>query len=283
MFEQLKKELNLEHRHYFTNLEHNYKEDFYSDFVKFNKKIGLPINPVTEKINPLMPYQIEFFKKILKKQQKFHINKSRQIGVTELILRVIAFHCFNKYKGGKILIIAGTREKTASKIMSRLKQLFSNIPWTVEDSKLVQQLKLTNGTVIEALPSNSDAIRGDTKIKAIFVDEAAHFNLSDDSVVLDALQPIVFTNKADLFLVSTPNGMNGFFYDLSRQENDYCKLEYDYKMAINCIYTEKGIEEELKRNDIDVDQEYRCKFTSPKNAIFGPVLDEEIEDFETLE
>jgi len=230
-----------------------------------------------------MPYQMEFFNKIQMKQQKFHINKSRQIGVTELILRVIAFHCFNKYKGGKILIIAGTREKTASKIMARLKQLFRNIPQTVEESRLVQQLKLSNGTVIEAMPSNSDAIRGDTKIKAIFVDEAAHFNLVDDSVVLDALQPIVFTNKADLFLVSTPNGMNGFFYNLSRQDNDYCKLEYDYKMAINCIYSEKEIDEELKRNDIDVDQEYRCKFTSPKSAIFGPVLDEELGDFEALE
>jgi len=283
MFEQLKKEIGLEHRNYFTNVGTSDKEDFYSDFVKFNKKIGLPINPATDEINPLMPYQIEFFKKIQMKQQKFHINKSRQIGVTELILRVIAFHCFNKYKGGKILIIAGTREKTASKIMARLKQLFRNIPQTVEDSRLVQQLKLSNGTVIEAMPSNSDAIRGDTKIKAIFVDEAAHFNLVDDSVVLDALQPIVFTNKADLFLVSTPNGMNGFFYNLSRQDNDYCKLEYDYKMAINCIYTEKEIEKELKRNDIDVDQEYRCKFTSPKSAIFGPVTDEEIGDFEDLE
>ncbi len=145
------------------------------------------------------------------------------------------------------------------------------------------QLKLTNGTEIEALPSNSEAIRGDTKIKAIFVDEAAHFDLIDDSIFLDAVQPIVFTNKADIFLVSTPNGMRGFFYDLSRQDDDYHKLEYDYKMAINYIYSEKEIEEELKRIDIDVDQEYRCRFTSARNAIFGSITDEDIGDFEPLD
>jgi len=38
MFEQIKKELDLEHRNYFNNVEHKEIEDFYSDFVKFNKK-----------------------------------------------------------------------------------------------------------------------------------------------------------------------------------------------------------------------------------------------------
>lgn len=274
MFSQLKKELGINSRNYFIETHHK-THDFYHNFKKFNEKIGLPRLPSTGQTSQLMPYQLKFFKLIDKsKPQKFHINKSRQIGVTELILRILAFHCFNKYEGGKILIIAGTRINTAGKIMHRFKQLFSDIPGTVLESNHVLKLKLVNGTEIEALPSNSDAIRGDTKIRAILVDEAAHFNLNDDSVVLDAIQPIVFTNKADLFLVSTPNGPRGFFYHLADEENDYHKLEFDFHCAVGYIYSEEDIEKELERKDIDVDQEYLCKFTVGRDSYFGPITAE---------
>lgn len=270
MFSQLKKELAISANH-FVLADNGDSEKLFHDFIEFNNLIGMPRHPYTGKPTTLMPYQLEFFNLIdSQKQQKFHINKSRQIGVTELILRILAYQCFNKYKGGKILIITGTREKTASKLMSRLKQLFHNIPETLDDQKHVLKLRLKNGTEIEALPSNSDAIRGDTKIRAIFVDEAAHFDLIDDSTVLDAIQPIVFTNKSDLFLASTPNGPRGFFYNLLQTGNDYIKCKYIYTCAIGHIYSEKEIEAELKRIDINVLQEYCCEFTVGQRAIFPP-------------
>ncbi len=280
MFNQLKKELQLDSNHF--GLTHNPKsEKAFHDFIEFNKLIGMPRHPVTGEPTELMQYQLEFFNLLDPKgQQKFHINKSRQIGVTELILRVLAYNCFNKYKGGKILIITGTREKTAAKIMSRLKQLFQNIPETINTQKHVLKIRLQNGTEIEALPSNSDAIRGDTKIDAIFVDEAAHFDLSDDSTILDAIQPIVFTNKADLYLVSTPNGPRGFFYHLVDSENDYIKCKYDYTCAIGYIYSKEEIETELKRKDIDVNQEYCCEFTRGRGAFLPPPFIANIETWD---
>ena len=246
------------------------------DFEEFNKLIGLPRHPATLQEMPLMPYQLGFVNQIPgDRNGLFHINKSRQIGVTELVLRIIAYHSFFKYKGGKILIITGTREKTAAKIMHRFKQLFQNIPCTIEESRNVLHIKLVNGTEIEALPSNSEAIRGDTKIKAIFVDEAAHFRLQDDSVVIDALEPVVFTNKSDLFLVSTPNGRRGFFYSISENQNEYHKIKWDYTCAIGYIYSKDEIKKELQRNDIDTEQEYMCQFTTTRSAIFGDSFAEE--------
>jgi len=256
--------------------------DIPEDFGKFNELIGLPLHPVTNQPTILMPYQLEFIKIIPQDRNgRFLINKSRQIGVTELILRVLAYHCFFKYKGGRIIIIAGTREKTVAKLMKRFKQLFQNISPTILESKNGLKIKLKNGTEIEALPSNSDAIRGDTKIKAIFVDEAAHFNLQDDSVVLNAIEPLVFTNNADLFLVSTPNGRRGFFYDLWMSENEYHKKQWDYTCAAGFIYDLDKIQQELQRKDVDVDQEYRCQFTSTRTSIFGS--DFTTEDYEADE
>ena len=45
----------------------------------------------------------------------------------------------------------------------------------------------------------------------------------------------------------------------------------------------KPRQEELKRIDIDVDQEYRCQYTSARTSIFGVIKDEAIEDFEAEE
>src|SRR5439155_2081313 len=130
--------------------------DIPQDFAKFNELVGLLKHPVTFKPTPLMPYQIEFAKLVPQNRNiRFHINKSRQIGVTELISRVLAYQSFFKYKGGKILIIAGTRVHTAGEIMRRFKELFQNIPGTVLDAKNNLKLSLKNGTEIEALPSNS--------------------------------------------------------------------------------------------------------------------------------
>lgn len=245
----------------------------------FTHTIGLPKHPVTFEPTKFMPYQESLFQ-ILEhtKHNKFHFNKSRQIGFTEIILRILQFRCFNKYKAGKVMIIAGTREKTAAKIMTRFKQLFRNIPDEIENTKDRLKLILKNGTEIEALPSNSDAIRGDTKIRAIFVDEAAHFKLLDDSVVLDAIEPIAFTNQADLFLVSTPNGPKGFFYKLSIQENDYFKMQFDYTKALNFIYTEEQMVKELKRIDIDIEQEYMTQFTTPLGSILPRIPEDSISE-----
>ena len=250
----------------------------------FSHKIGLPKHPANNQEMKFMPHQLDLIKQSMaKKQVKFHVNKSRQIGLTEIVLRIIQYHCFHKYQGGKILIIAGTREKTTNTVMNRLKLLFGEIRSTVKDDRHDLNIVLKNGTEIEGKPSNSEAIRGETKIRAIVVDEAAHFALVDDSVVLDAIEPILHTNKSDIFLVSTPKGQRGFFYTIANEQNDYKKLQYDFTNAIGWIYTQKEMDEELKRTDIDTDQEYRCQFTSARSSIFGVIKDEAIEDFEVEE
>ena len=247
----------------------------------FSHKVGLPLHPATLQPMMYMPHQLDLIKQSLSdKQVKFHINKSRQIGLTEIVLRIIQYHSFHKYKGGKILIIAGTREKTTKTVMLRLKSLFNEIRSTVVNDKNDLHITLKNGTEIEGKPSNSEAIRGETKIKAVVIDESAHFAIVDDSVVLDAVEPILHTNKSDIFLVSTPRGQRGFFYEISKSENDYKKLQYDYTNAIGWIYTQEEMEKELQRTDIDVDQEYRCQFTSARSSIFGVITDKAIEDFE---
>ena len=252
------------------------------DFLKFNDLIGLPKHPATYKPMKLMQYQRDFFKSIDNtNHHKFHVNKSRQIGFTELILRILAFRCFNKYAGGNIIIIAGTRELTAKVIMQRFKNLFYNISHEIVNSSDIS-LELRNGTVITAYPSNSDSIRGLTKISAIFLDEAAHFNLIDDSKVMDAVQPIADTNRSDLFMISTPNGPKGFFYDIEIGDNDFEKFSYDIHEAVGWLYTQDKANEMLENSTMDPDQEYMNKFTTGRDSIWGFVTDEHRTDEEEM-
>ena len=194
-----------------------------TDFLKFNKKIGLPKHPATFEEMPLMPYQIDFFHmQHNSTTKKFHINKARQIGFTELILRILLFEGFYKYKGGKVIIIAGTRFDTTKDIFSRFRDLTKNIGEFVLESTSTK-LRLGNGTTFIGLPANPEAITGWTKVRAIFMDEAAKWDLINDKPVMNSIMPIVRSNKSDLFMISTPKGLRGFFYEIGRDENDFEK------------------------------------------------------------
>lgn len=244
------------------------------DFVKFNELIGLPRHPHTREPTQLMACQINFFKSINNTgYRKFHLNKSRQAGWTECILRILAFRCFNKYAGGKIVILAGTREKTTKKIMYRFRDLFRNIPQSIKKASDSLIVELTNGTVIEGLPASAEAITGDTKINCIFMDEAAKWNLQDDQPVMNAIMPIVDINKSDLFMISTPKGPRGFFYNIDMDDNDFLKFKSDIWEAVDQIYTDEEARVMLEDRITDVDQEYLNKYTTGRDSIWGEVTD----------
>ncbi|MCH9657195.1 terminase family protein [archaeon] len=269
------------------NIDESFQKTFWCQKINsdvtnccFSHKVGMPQHPATLQPMQYMSHQIQFVDYVTKddRQKKVHVNKSRQIGFTEIVLRAIQFLCFGKYAGGKIMIIAGTREKTSKKIMQRFKQLFDAIPEYVKSSSDLITV-LTNGTTIEALPSSSEAIRGDTKINCVFIDEAAFFNRIDDSIVMDAVRPIIMTNKSDFFVISTPNGPQGFFHAIEKSSSsDYYMMHPNIWNAVGIIYTKEEAEEELKRTDVDVEQEYLNQYTTGRDSIFGKIMDEDEEE-----
>ena len=253
--------------------------DIPTDFVDYNKLIGLPKHARTGEQIGLTPYQLDFWNRIeASTKHKFHINKGRQMGFSELVLRILSFRGFNKYAGKSCKIIAGTRSTTTKKLMSRLKAFYRNIPDVVENNGDNMYLELKNGTSFEGLPANPEAITGDTKIAAIAMDESAKWDLTDDTPVLNSIMPIVNTNGSDLFMFSTPKGPRGFFYhtqDPPRDES-YEYFTYNIWDTLDNLYTKSEIDEMLADTTMDTDQEYLNKFTTGRSSIFG-------DDFHTEE
>ncbi len=82
----------------------------------------------------------------------------------------------------------------------------------------------------------------------------------------DSIMPIIAANKSDLFLISTPKGPRGVFYDLSIGENDFIKLKYDIHVARNHIFTSETLQTMLDSNIEDPQICYLNQFISSKSV-----------------
>lgn len=255
----------------------------------FNHSIGLPQHPADKKPMPLTPYQVDFTDKVMEARRKanlltppgpvkIHLNKGRQMGFTEIVLRYQFYQVFHGYAGWKIGIIAATNGKLAYKNLRRFHHLTKRIPWILEDKFRGTTLSFVNGTTAEAFPATEEAITGDTKYACILMDEAAKWRTLDDLPIFNSIIPIINTNAADLFLVSTPKGKRKMFYAIEKDPGEYIKLKYDIWEAMGNMYTRQQIEKILTQSKEDPDQEYLCKFTEGRNAVFGDITSEMRDD-----
>lgn len=245
------------------------------DFKSFNVRIGLPAHVKTGLPTQLAPFHLAYFETIEKMSprfHKFHLNKSRQSGWSEIHLRIFAYRGFHKYAGKQCRIIAGTRGALAEKLITRLRNCFANIPEVVENNSDSMYLELKNGTVYEGLPANPEASTGDTQISAWLLDESAKWDLKDDQPVMNSILPLVRSNRADLFMISTPKGPRGFFYDIDmdrQNEDEWFKTKSNIWETEGFLYTHEEIQKMLNDPRIDAAQEYLNQYTVGRNSIFG--------------
>lgn len=251
-------------------------------FEAFNALIGYPRHPKSKELTPLYQYQTDLLS-LIDDNSWVLINKSRKIGVSEIILRIIAFKCFNSYEGSQIMLVAGNRIQHARRLMRRFQRLFDNIRDHVEHESS-DYMKLTNNTEVFAFPSNDTALRGLENVICVFLDEASHFNVIDDTDVYNALEPNLVNTSGDFIIVSTPNGKRGMFYDLWQDKtNQFYKHEMPWHVSKNLLINERMIDRKKNDMTIDFEQEYLCQFTSPKGSFISEDLIMVCEDNYELE
>jgi len=107
------------------------------------------------------------------------------------------------------------------------------------------------------------------------MDEAAKWKLVDDTPVFNSILPIVRTNGADLYLVSTPKGPVKMFYSINEDPEDFVKFKYDIYETVGNLYTKLEVDSMISSSKEDPEQEYLCKFKIGKDSIFGTVSAED--------
>ena len=270
------------------NTKHKQNPNYHLDYCCFTHVVGLPKHAATGQEMALTPYQVEFTDAIieattnpgnmsnddwLRLHHFFHILKGRQMGFTEIVLRIMQFFCFNRYVGKKVGIMAATSKSLSLGNLRRFYQLFENIPETITGPVKNYRLQIINDTLVEAYAATEEAITGNTKYAALLMDESAKWNLIDDTSVFNSIMPVMRQNGSDLFLVSTFKGPIKMFYKIYKDPQEFIKLEYDIWRTEGNLNTKATIENMLATSKEDPDQEYLCKATIGRDSILGIIED----------
>ena len=143
--------------------------------LSFNHVIGLPRKNGQEL--PLFDYERLLFN-TLENHKHVWIKKATGLGITEFMLRYIAWLCVRddslRRQGAQMCIVTGPRIELAIGLIARLKGLFTNeLHVTFDTKETVIEL---NGVNVEAYPSHHiDAMRGLPNVSFLFLDEADFF------------------------------------------------------------------------------------------------------------
>jgi len=255
-------------------------------FEGFNEIIGLPIHPHRNIPLKLTPAQMSIYDSMRPGPNLITVNKGRQIGITEAVLRILLYLAITKHPGKLFPLVMGTNSTSGMRNWERLYAMIKKIPNYVDEIKQ-GYIKLTNGAEIQAFPANVNAVRGWSKLGGILLDESAFWGLVDDLPVLNTILPIAKTNQADLFSISTPNGTNNFHYLLSHSEDPlWTRHTIDFDRGAEGLYTKQEKQYVLsgaEHEGENVEQEYYCKFITDRDSFFGVVGPENMEDYEVYD
>lgn len=162
------------------------------------------------------------------------------------------------------------------------KKVYSELMGLLEGTGIIKSANATDlkiesvyGSTLKFFSMESPtSIRGNTVSGLLVLDEAAFFPLqlpSGEDPYYNVIFPIIKARKPKVFVVSTPNGKQGMFFDL------YLKAvngEEGYKEITATIYEDEFITpeeiEELKKGypKLAFDQEFCCKFLSNALTVF---------------
>ena len=135
------------------------------------------------------------------------LNCSRQWGKSTT-MAVKAVHRAVISPESQIMIVSHT-QRQSNELMGKAQEFMRMLDVRVRgDGKNAHSLQFPNGSRIVALPGKARNIRA-FSATMLLVDEAARV----DDEVYDAVRPMLAATDGELWMMSTPDGRRGFFYD----------------------------------------------------------------------
>ena len=188
---------------------------------------------------------------------------ARQWGKTTIIA-IKALHAAIFHPGTQIAIISKSL-KHAGILIGRLCQSAAILGYPRKRVLGHQHsLELPNGSRIYGIANSESSVRGYT-INIVIVDEAAQ--IQDD--VIGAASPTLGRTNGKLWLLSTPHGQTGLFFNVWHNDtlSDWFKMKATIEDA---PYASKAFIEEQKRLfPYNFRQEFYCEFTPAKGRLLN--------------
>ena len=184
------------------------------------------------------------------KDKHLWVKKATGLGVTEFMLRLVAWLCTSGdgFRNTQACIVTGPNIDIAIGLIKRMKNIFeSKLGVIFQNKETVLEL---NGCTIEAYPSNHlDAYRALENPKFILIDEGDFFRKSEQEDVRFVTERYIGKSDPYIVMVSTPNAPIGLFEKIKKEPEESCiykRLKMDYTYGINKIYSREEIEKAKK-------------------------------------
>ena len=209
------------------------------------------------------------------------IKKATGLGITELMLRLMAWLCLkdDTYKGTQMCIVTGPGIEPAISLINRMKRLFQGKVYFDTKETVIE----LNGVRIVAFPShNLNTMRGLDKVSFILFDEADFFARSEQTDARHIAERYIIKSDPFIVFVSTPNAPGGLFDTIEREPESTCmykRIKLDYKYGLGKIYSYEEIERGMSSSSFE--REYNLKYIGTEGNVFSTkAIEEAIAEFD---
>jgi hypothetical protein len=221
----------------------------------------------------LYDYEQTIYNALEQHNKHLWIKKATGLGITEFMLRYMAWLCLkdDKLKGTQMCIVTGPNENIAIDLIERLKRNVlssDSIILPEYDKKRI----VLNECVIRAYPANHvDAMRALESVKFILIDEGDYFRKDQQQEARTVAERYIAKSDPYIVMVSTPNAPGGLFEQIEKEPESTClykRLYLDYTVGLGKIYTIEEIDR-AKRSP-SFEREYGLKYLGRIGNTFLP-------------
>ena len=198
------------------------------------------------------------------RSRRLHLNCARQIGKSTTA-SLIALHTA-LYTPGSLTLVVSKAEDQANELFKKIKAFYYQVGRPVEASQEnVSTLVLENGSRILSKAATAGGIRG-YSVHLLLVDEGAYV----DDEVWKAVNPSVSMTRGRIVAMSTPNGPQGWWYDVSPTGTLGAQWEHVVVPVTECPRHTPDSIADLRdsMSDREFRQEYLCEFIDAAGTSF---------------
>jgi hypothetical protein len=194
------------------------------------------------------------------------VNCSRQWGKSTMAAGKALHRAYER--PGSLILAASPTERQSAEFVRKARTLAAYAGERVRgDGYNKVSLQLENGSRIVGLPGSEATVRGFSAVSLLIIDEAARVG---DSMYL-ALRPMLLRSDGDLWMMSTPMGKRGFFYETWANGEGWARFQTPVTECAR-VSEEFLAEERAVQGDEWFRREYLCEFLDSGLEVFGMEL-----------
>lgn len=188
---------------------------------------------------------------------------ARQWGKSSMAAIMATYRAYTVPRSLILVLSPGARQ--SGEFIAKTEDFAAHLGFRLRgDGKNSLSLRFPNRSRIVGLPGVARTIRGFSKVSMLIVEEAQQV----PDAPYYAIRPALGVTNGDLWLIGTPEGKRGFFYEEWAYGGDHWR-----RIAIPATecprYSKEFLEEEREhRSDAFFRQEYLCEFVDDGNGVF---------------